>query len=148
MELIIGNTQLICYENGDIERFDKRCKNWRLAKQCNTSSGYLNIWIENKYYYAHRVIYKAFHQDWNLYDLLEIDHINRDKTDNRIENLRLVSHQQNQFNKNTKGYTIVKYGFRAYIYLNGKKYSKYFKIEEDARNWHLEQKAILHIIDL
>ncbi len=40
---------------------------------------------------------------------MEIDHINRNRRDNRLENLRLVSRSQNNFNKgkyrnNTSGY--------------------------------------------
>ena len=147
MELIIGDTILICFENGDIERFHKRCKKWTVVKKTLNANGYLTIQIENKLYLSHRIIYKAFHPEFDLYSPLHIDHINRDKTDNRIENLRLVSNQQNQFNTNAKGYTKRKFGFEAQIVLNGKRYSKRFKIEEDARNWYLEQKAILHIID-
>ena len=45
---------------------------------------------------------------------LEIDHINNDITDNRRENLRIVTHQQNQINQprqknNTSGYIGVSY---------------------------------------
>lgn len=33
-----------------------------------------------------------------------LDHINRIKTDNRLENLRSVTHQENTFNREFKGY--------------------------------------------
>jgi len=100
-------------------------------------------------YQLHRIIYFAFHQDWDINNLeLQIDHINMIKHDNRIENLRAVSHQQNTFNTNAKGYTFNKKWnrFQGQINLNGKKYSKNFNTEIEAREWYLEQKKILHII--
>lgn len=51
-------------------------------------------------YTLHRVIAKAFIQ--NPLNLPCIDHINTIRTDNRIENLRWVSHQQNCNNKLTR----------------------------------------------
>lgn len=62
---------------------------------------------------------------------LEIDHINGDPLDNRIENLRVVEHQQNLFNSpkpknNTSGFKGVEYlknrqKYRARIGINKKK---------------------------
>jgi hypothetical protein len=50
-----------------------------------------------------------------------VDHINRLKHDNRLVNLRSVTHQQNMFNKNSKGYCIDKRTdkWRAHIMVNG-----------------------------
>jgi hypothetical protein len=145
MELIIGDTHLKCYENGRIERFHKQSKKWKDVKGGNME--YLSIEIENKMYQFHRIIYKAFNPEWDLQSPLQIDHINRDKKDNRIENLRLVTHQQNQFNTNAKGYSRhPKIGFGGHIQVNGKQISKWFATEDEARVWYLEQKAIHHII--
>lgn len=78
-----------------------------------------------------------------------IDHINGNKTDNRIENLRSVSYQQNQFNKKVKGYSYNKKSNkwiaaiaidRKDIYLGG------FDTEEEAREAYLAAKKIYHII--
>ncbi|WWD11038.1 HNH endonuclease [Escherichia phage Phagiculus] len=61
---------------------------------------------------------------------MEIDHINHDRSENRIENLRLVSRQENAKNKgiyksNTSGFsgvTIEKNGkFKARISVSGKR---------------------------
>jgi hypothetical protein len=146
MELIIGETQLKCYEDGRIERFHKQCKKWTPVKGAN-SRGYLAIRIEDKRYLCHRIIYKAFYQEFELDSPLQIiDHINRIKIDNRIENLRVVTQQQNLFNMNAKGYNRHQNGFRANIMINGKQFRKCFATEDEARAWYLQQKAIHHII--
>jgi hypothetical protein len=146
MELVIGETQLKCYENGCIERIDKRNKKWTEVKG-NSNARYLQIGIENKIYKFHRIIYKAFHPEFDLNSPLQIDHINRDKKDNRIENLRIVTHQQNLFNTNAKGYYCHHNGFEGQIRINGKILTKYFATEEEARTWYLQQKALHHLID-
>ena len=45
---------------------------------------------------AHRLIYKWHNNSFD--ESLQIDHINGDSNDNRIENLRAVSHQENMMN--------------------------------------------------
>lgn len=65
-----------------------------------------------------------------------IDHINRNKLDNRIENLRFVTPQQNMFNKLCKGYSFDKSHnkYIAHIRLNGKtKHLGRFEKLDDAR---------------
>ena len=148
MEIEIIDTRLRCHEDGRIERFDKRCNLWKLVKDC-ISHGYLQIGIDGKRFRIHRLIYKAFHPEWDLDSPLYIDHINRVKTDNRLENLRVVTNQQNQFNTiPKKGYCRYRNGFRANIQVNDKQLTKQFATEDEARQWYLEQKAIHHIIDL
>jgi HNH endonuclease/AP2 domain len=55
----------------------------------------------------HRVIYEYYHG--SIPKGFEIDHINQDKLDNRLENLRLATRSQNSQNKskqknNTSGF--------------------------------------------
>lgn len=57
--------------------------------------GYVCIGVNKKIYKAHRLIFMMF----NGYMPLEVDHINGDKNDNRIENLREVNHSQNSMNR-------------------------------------------------
>jgi hypothetical protein len=80
----------------------------------------------------------------------EIDHINGIRDDNRICNLRSVTHQQNGYNRTTaKGYYFVKRDniYRAEITFNSKKITLgSFEKEEDARAAYLEAKEKYHII--
>ena len=54
--------------------------------------GYYNIQIDYEKHYAHRVVWLWHH---GYMPESQIDHINRARGDNRIENLREVSHQCN-----------------------------------------------------
>jgi hypothetical protein len=69
--------------------------------------------------------------------------------DNRISNLRVVTNQQNQFNRDPKGYYWHKrhQTYRSAIRLNGvlKDLGK-FDTKEDAKKAYLEAKAKYHII--
>jgi hypothetical protein len=70
-------------------------KNGKAANKRKTN-GYECVWVDNKEYRAHRVAWLYVHGEWPEN---EIDHINRDKSDNRIENLRDVSASTNAYNR-------------------------------------------------
>jgi hypothetical protein len=78
---------------------NNRIKAGRLAGNWN-NRGYLVIGLENKKYVASRLIWLYIHGQWPVN---EIDHINRDKRDNRLVNLRDVTHAQNSFNRENWG---------------------------------------------
>ena len=89
--------------------------------------GYVEICIDKKIYLVHRLVFMFF----NGYFPEEIDHINNIRNDNRIENLREVTHTQNQWNhakrkNNTSGFKGVDFNkqnnkWRAQIRQNSKK---------------------------
>jgi hypothetical protein len=57
--------------------------------------GRINIQISKERYLAHRLIWLMEYGAWPD----EIDHINHIPTDNRLENLRNVTHQENHCNR-------------------------------------------------
>lgn len=64
-----------------------------------TSDGYITVGIDGIGYRAHRLIWYYVHGTWPP----EIDHKNRVKTDNRIDNLRIATTSQNQMNSDRTG---------------------------------------------
>ena len=65
-----------------------------------STTGYLRITVykngERKSILSHRFIYECY--NGLISEGLVIDHINRDKLDNRIENLHVVTHRENNLN--------------------------------------------------
>ena len=121
----------------------------------NNNNGYLSSSIKNKNYYLHRLAWLYFYGKFPDFD---IDHINRIKTDNRIDNLREVSKSKNSQNQvkshstnktGVLGVTInIKNGrksYRAIIGVNGKNiHLGYFKDLEQAKITYLKAKEIYH----
>lgn len=104
------------------------CFTWKVDRFCgrqlrpgdqagglNKIHGSILIGIGGKRYYAHRLAWLYVHGEWPP---LAIDHINRDPSDNRIENLRLADKSQNSANgptpaTNKSGYRGVSWNPRA-----------------------------------
>ena len=63
------------------------------------STGYVNCSLNDKKYLKHRIVAHQFIP--NPDELPFIDHINHDRADNRIENLRWVNQSENQKNKSS-----------------------------------------------
>jgi hypothetical protein len=98
----------------------------------------------------HRIVASAYLKLDMSDTEIQVDHINGVKHDNRLENLRLVTHQQNHFNETkAKGYCWNKHAnkWMAYIALDRRKiHLGLFTVEEDARQAYLDAKIIYHKI--
>ena len=116
-----------------------KCFNSNFAnKKAGTENhGYLIIKLDGTLYRAHRIVYALVHGDCP--NNFEIDHINGDKLNNKISNLRLASRNQNMKNikiykNNTSGFIGVRWykKYNKWTASAGRKNLGYFYLLEDA----------------
>jgi hypothetical protein len=86
------------YRNGDLFYKISPLPKVKVGSKAGSvnADGYVKVTINNKKYCAHRIIFMMQYG----YILAEVDHINCNRSDNRIENLRAVSRNQNRYNVN------------------------------------------------
>lgn len=89
-----------------------RARPGKVAGSICSTSGYWKIKYKGKKYLEHRIIYEMHYGP--IPEGYEIDHINHDRIDNRIENLRLANrsincHNLSMMKNNTSGVTGVSY---------------------------------------
>lgn len=114
------------------------------AGSLNKHLGYIQINVDGKKYFAHRLAWLYVYGCWPKDT---IDHINRQRADNRIENLREATVQQQNFNVGAKGCHLHKPSkkWMAQIMSNGKrKYLGYFDTETEAMAAYFTAKKQLH----
>jgi hypothetical protein len=100
--------------------------------------GYRKIKINNKIYSEHRLVWFWHNQYWPKM----IDHVDRNKSNNNINNLREVTNTQNSWNKKVKGISKRGTKYNAQICCHGQKiWLGSFDSEKDAIN--ARQKAEL-----
>ena len=74
----------------------KNKKNGRLVGFENKTDGYFRVYTNKGLIQVHRGVYFSFNPEYfEEEQLYSVDHINGKRTDNRLENLRLLSHQDN-----------------------------------------------------
>lgn len=83
---------------------------------CINTKGYKLVGLNRKTYKVHRIIYEMFNGE--IPAGKQVDHIDRNKNNNKIENLRIVTDQQNKFNRginknNTSGHRGVHWNVKS-----------------------------------
>lgn len=112
------------------EPTSNRVRKGDMAGRIN-NAGHLGVGIDGKRYQVHRLVW-CMHNG-PIPDGFEIDHVDEDKTNNRLGNLRLASRSQNMSNvsshaHNTSGVKGISFNraagkWEAYVHFNYKKYN-------------------------
>ena len=154
-EIEFEGVKLRVYKNGDIFRWywirgRMKIQNpyWKKSNIITSNTGYYTIKL-NKRYNIHRIIAMVYLGLDITNTKNQVDHIDRCRTNNNINNLRIVNNQQNQWNNNAKGYSLNKRvnKWQTYIYLNSKQINLgYFNTEQEASNAYQNAKKIYHVI--
>ena len=121
----------------------------KLVSVRTDGNGYLTICLFGKNALLHRVIWTYFNGD--IPAGLTIDHIDGNKTNNSISNLRLATVNQNNHNQRSrrvgglpKGVYLNKGKYIAMVMCNRKSHSKYFATIEEATCWLDIKRKELH----
>jgi hypothetical protein len=137
--------EMLCYnpETGELLWKVDRHSNKVKGKTAGSRNGdYYVVRILSKNYYAHRIAYALHYGEQLSIDTL-IDHIDGDRSNNCIDNLRKANHTENAYNRKVRansdsghnGVSLVNYidKWKAQIVINGRQTSLgYFDCKEDA----------------
>jgi len=102
LEKSIDGRKFTLYSDGRVFNHPHTTQNGRkwdggFLKECKTNSGYMSCSASVKGvrvgFSAHRVVAEVMLDDWD--DKLHVDHKNGDRSDNRPENLRMVTSAEN-----------------------------------------------------
>jgi len=127
----------LIYEDGRV--YNKKYDRFR-KPILNKKNGYLQIELQGKKFYIHRLI--AIHYIPNPDNLPIIDHLDRNRLNNDILNLRwcnyytnnqnIKTNKSNKLNERNISFSNTRKVFRFQKIINGNNYSKQFKTLEEA----------------
>lgn len=79
----------------------KKDNHYEIKEWINKTSGYVEVYIDNKNVKKHRLIALQFIPNDDPINNYEVDHISHDRTDYHLENLRWCNHSTNCKNKSS-----------------------------------------------
>ena len=140
---IIRNTELI-WDNTNQRLFRKLINSNKDFKEVklkpykkNKNRDYFiyRVEIDGKTFKLHRVIYKLYNPDWDIYDTSTdniIDHRNNNPLDNNIDNLKIADAFMNSQNNSHNHWYYCKYNdaIRTSVNINGKQKGKSFSVKK------------------
>lgn len=106
MQITVGVRDYAVSDAGDITRLPyefvtptggRAIKGAKELKPSLTKNGYLRLCISSGSMFAHRIVYQAF--NGAIQEGMDVDHINGDRTDNRVANLRIATRTENALNR-------------------------------------------------
>ena len=106
MHLAIGNREYLVSEDGQITRLPfsfvtytggNAVKREIKLKPTLTPYGYMRLCLPSGHQFVHRIVWTAFNGP--IPDGFDIDHINGNRSDNNLSNLRLATRIENSLNK-------------------------------------------------
>ena len=107
----------------------RKKKNGKIVSEyVDKSNGYVRLCLNQVQYYKHKIVAMHFIENDSPLIKTDVDHINHDRTDYRLENLRWVSHKENLQNKSSfKGveYEYIEYDDMPDDLVEVKDYGKY-----------------------
>ena len=96
-----------CKVNNDYDIYNehpfyiRKKKNGKIVKEGVMNNGYVHLYLNGVNYYKHKLVAMHFIENDQPLIKTEVDHINHNRTDYRLENLRWVSHKENDLNKSS-----------------------------------------------
>ena len=114
-----------------------------------SNTGYLKIIVSDhqgirKDYRKHRFIFECFYGKINDAKLV-VDHINNIKTDNRLQNLQLITHSQNQKKEHRKGKNLPPIRVRA-ININSGESFDYDSLKKCSKGLDIHRASISDVL--
>ena len=139
--------ELFTYDDGKLLWKVKKAIRTKIGEEAGTqkADGYRAIKVDDKSYQTHRLIW--IYHNGAIPDGMQIDHIDRDNTNNQLENLRLATNTENQWNRDVVGTDLNGGSYRARIGYKGKSiFLGRFPTKEKAMEVYNKKKVELHTV--
>jgi hypothetical protein len=147
--IYINDMVLQVFKDGRIRKQTGGCSHYKkginFVKGTKDARGYNRVLINNQSLCVHRIIAHTFlnYPITSQSKHLVIDHIDRNKKNNNLSNLRLLTQKQNTQNNCKNGvYKVADY-YVADLTIFDKRIKPRFETEQEAKEWRNKVKSIM-----